>query len=129
MENLHVWDSEDLLSGSLLAPMRLDSNYDEADEDYTGEVYLQPRSHRVVFMSGGMLNRCYGGPEEGGWWYDGFDPQIEVAMTVYDVQTLRTALGHVEALLRLRNSDADERDLKMVVRTGRFYRPGRPYYE
>lgn len=129
MENIWVRDNEDLLTGNLLAPMRLDTHYDEVDEDYTGEVFLQERGHRVVFISGGTMNRSYGGPEEGGWYYDHFDTNIEFSVTVYDVETLRQVISHIEALLRLRYSDIDVRDLQIIVKTGDFFCQRRPHYE
>jgi hypothetical protein len=129
MENIYVRDYEELLSGNLFAPMRLDRNYDEVDADFEGEVFLQERRHRIVYITGGDFARAYGGPEEGGWWYDRFDPEIEFVLTVRDENTLRQAISHVEALLWLRHPDSEARDLGIFISARGFHEPGRPHYE
>ena len=129
MEKIWVRDTEDLLDGNLLAPMRLSKHYDEVDEDYEGETFLQERHHRVVYISGGTTGRAYGGPEEGGWYYDFFDSQVEFCLSVNDEDTLRQAVSHVEALLRLRYPHEDSSDLEIIIRTGDFFQQHRPHYE
>lgn len=129
MENIYVRDYQDLLDGNLLAPIRMDADYNEVDEDYEGPVYLSDRHSRIVYISGGTFSRAYGGPEEGGWYYDAFDPQVEFAITVKDEVTLRLAIGHIEGLLLLRNPGLDLREMGIYIRTDAFHAPGRPHYE
>ena len=129
MGNIYVRDSFDLLDGQLLAPQRFNDYYDEVDEDYEGETFLQERYHRTVYISGGIMHRAYGGPEEGGWWYDHFDPWVEFCLTVNDEATLRKAIEHVDAMLRLRHDDDDVRDLEIILRADHFFQQHRPRYE
>ena len=129
MEKIWVRDSQDLLDGNLLAPMRLSKHCDEVDEDYEGETFLQTRYHRMVYISGGSLRRAYGGPEEGGWWYDHFDPSVEVCVSVRDEDTLRRAISHVESLLRLQHDGEDIRNLEIIIRADGFFQQRRPHYE
>jgi len=57
-------------------------DFDPVDQDlYQGETmpedkYSPPQTRGVgcVAFTFGMVDRCYGGPEEGGWWYDRFEP-------------------------------------------------------
>ena len=129
MEPIYVRDYEDLLNGQLLAPIRFDADYNEVDDSYGGSVYLQNRHHRVVYISGGFMTQAYGGPEEGGWYYDHFNTVVEFSLTVYDEARLREALGHVEALMGLRFHGEDTRDLAIFLTTDDYYRPGRQHYE
>lgn len=128
MENIYVRDYQDLLDGNLLAPMRLNDDWDEVakDEPHT---FTQTRWHRVVYISGGDLARAYGGPEEGGWWYDHFGPEIEVCLSVNTEEQLRQAVSHVEGLLRLMHPHDETDELAIFLRTDGFHRPGRPHYE
>lgn len=129
MEPIYVRDYQDLLDGNLLAPYRFDMRDNEVGEDYEGEVWTQERGHRIVYISGGTFMRACGGPEEGGWWYDHFDPVVEFCLTVYSEDTLRQAISHVEALVRLRYPEANANELGIYIQTGDFYRPGRQHYE
>lgn len=38
------------------------------------------------FITEYRVARPYGGPEEGGWWYDDFEPTGEVVATVFDAR-------------------------------------------
>jgi hypothetical protein len=44
-------------------------------------VYLEPRVYGGIdFLNAYNSNRLYGGPEEGGWWYDTGDPVASVPL-------------------------------------------------
>jgi hypothetical protein len=129
MENIYVRDYQDLLDGNILAPIRMDAHYNEVGDDYEGPAYLAKRHNRIVYISGGTFTRAYGGPEEGGWYYDAFDPQIEFAISVKDEVTLRLAISNIESLLLLRNPDLDLQEMGIYLRSDDFHNPGRPHYE
>jgi hypothetical protein len=38
-----------------------------------GTGYLQFSDDHMVYVNVYAVERCYGGPEEGGWWYDWYD--------------------------------------------------------
>lgn len=126
MENIYVQDHYDLLNGYLLSewvdkhgcPTRPN------DDDAT----LEDVGSRHVFISGGYTSRAYGGPEEGGWWYDHFTPTVEVEMVVSDADKLREAVSHVESLLRIQHGE-DWDTLRIALQPHEPYRPGRPRYE
>lgn len=63
----------------------------------------------------GFVTRVYGGPEEGGWWYDAFDPT-----RVFVVRRARRE--RLRALLDLWLSAVNEgrRELSSVLSTGRY---------
>lgn len=117
-----VWvqDSFELLDGELLTPYHVDE---------MGTVYTQTRFTREVFISAGDVSRRYGGPEEGGWWYDWFTSVLDLSLDVSSVEDLTTALTHVEALLRMTLPHEESRDLRIVIQPDSFYRQEPMRYE
>lgn len=113
IDGIWVRDSFDLLDGLLLEPEE-------------GETY--PRQYREVFISGGFLEQRYGGPEEGGWWYDAFDPQIEITMYPRNEEELIRALHNVASLVKLRTPWDDVRK-EIIIRPDEYHQQSRPYYE
>ena len=120
INDVWVQDSFELLDGELLSPYHTDEN---------GTVYTQTRFTREVFISAGDVARRYGGPEEGGWWYDWFDSVLDLSLHVSSVEDLTTALTHVEALLRMTLPHEESRDLKIVIQPDSFYRQEAMRYE
>jgi hypothetical protein len=46
----------------------------EGKEELAEKVFRDAAGHEVInFISVYSITRCYGGPEEGGWYYDHFD--------------------------------------------------------
>lgn len=112
-----ISDSFDLLDGELLTP-------EEDEEGYTPD----KRYFREVFISGGIYNERYGGPEEGGWWYDSFDPQIEIVMYPKSEQQLIDAIRHVIGLVMLRSPWEDVKK-GFIIRPDHFFMQQREHYE
>lgn len=114
-----------------------DMGADDYDED-TGPEAKPLRLERFVGVTAytvGLANRAYGGPEEGGWWYDTFEP-----VRVFYVTNKRSARVRLrlEALCKRMNKAEGRRDPSSVscdgywtVSGGAVTRPqpeGRPYY-
>lgn len=126
-----VWvrDPFDLLCGSLLAPARADKYGEAVSDDYEGEVVLYDRFVRNVFISAGTTCRAYGGPEEGGWWYDHFDTSFQFAATFDNEEALKTALDYITNLLIIQQPHEELRDLQVILYTDDFFVQRRPHYE
>ena len=63
----------------------------EGDEDAIGIVRQLDISERVcqtgLWLSRYVIEECYGGPEEGGWWYDWSELDWSECLTVEDLVT------------------------------------------
>lgn len=57
------------------------------------EIQADPR-----FVSVYMVTRCYGGPEEGGWWYDSYE--LRASLPIADYLEGAPSADEVEAFLR-----------------------------
>lgn len=64
------------------------------------ETYLEPKPEVPKFfcVAIGLEDRAYGGPEEGGWWYDTFEPLDEYAHMTKIVITAEEAYRHRDEL-------------------------------
>jgi hypothetical protein len=100
----------DTWGGNLLAP---------DEEGY-------PRRHRLVYILGGFDVQAYGGPEEGGWYYDHFTETFRIETFVGTEDMLVDILKKVDELLTLTLGD-----IRTVIRIGVEDWPhfGRPHYE
>lgn len=90
------------------------------DED----VYL--RGSRLVFILAGTTSWEYGGPEEGGWWYDHFHEAFRVAVSVDSEDALATVLTKVNELLTLVEG-ASHQSIRIGVEDWPHFQ--RPHYE
>lgn len=88
---------------------------------------------KIVFVSAYEVTRHYGGPEEGGWWYDWYELIQSVPVAVTDIDTM---IDH----LKEKHGDRAEGDRFSVLggvavsvlvedQAGEFQTKGRPYYE
>lgn len=63
----------------------------EGDEDAIGIVRQLDISERIcqtgLWLSRYTVEQCYGGPEEGGWWYDWWDLDWSECLTLEDLVT------------------------------------------
>lgn len=48
---------------------------------------------RPLLVSEYTVDRLYGGPEEGGWWYDDWEPTGNVAALVFDQSAAHAVAG------------------------------------
>lgn len=98
--NARISDTDELLSYSAKDPFTGKVNawggtLLDADED--GDA----RGYRRVFIIAGTTTWAYGGPEEGGWYYDHFHDDFQVEVVVRSDQELLTVLAKVDELLTL----------------------------
>jgi len=131
-KNIKIVDNFDLLDRELLH-VWLDENGEET-YDLSRKRARQVAQTRVVYISGGFLSSQYGGPEEGGWWYDHFTSILDVSVVVTKEEQLRAAIFHVDALLRLQMpsdlyGETSLDDVQIVIRPDRFHQSHRPDYE
>jgi hypothetical protein len=73
--------------------LRMLKDLDRAQE---AEYWLQ--SAGTVYMGVVECDREYGGPEEGGWWYDSYTTHFRVSLHPTEVEE---ALPHVRALAKI----------------------------
>lgn len=85
-----------------------------------------------------LLDRAYGGPEEGGWWYD--CGEFQRGFTCYTAKKAERIRRLVQRIADARNTDGGNHDLSSVLCEGRYEahierHPGksfptvRPHYE
>ena len=129
INDIWVHDPYDLLDGNLLAPIRTDRHGEEVADDYEGEVFLYDRFGRVVFISAGTTHRAYGGPEEGGWWYDHFETAFQFAATFENEEALKTTLDYITNLLIIQKPHEELQDMQIILQTEGFFVQRRPHYE
>lgn len=86
------------------------------------------------------VNRGYGGPEEGGWWYDYGSVSVSFAIPSGDQEEAKAKLILAQSIVDDWNGDGENRDLGSVNCVGSFLcwiedHPGRdfpdrkPHYE
>ena len=91
----------------------------------------------IVFVNAYLVHRCYGGPEEGGWWYDAGEPLASVPVERGDeaaIESWRATLLSKfadRANPRGRGSVIGGPDLEVYVEdhTAAYFPAERPYYE
>lgn len=85
---------------------------------------VQPKAKYITIY---LVNRSYGGPEEGGWWYDTGDPVFTIRVNGRNRLHYRRI---AERFCRLYNRG--RRDLSSILcegvyRWGESNKPGKPY--
>lgn len=104
----------------------------EDDDIWEGSIKLKPAVMvGCVAYTVGQIDRVYGGPEEGGWWYDKFTPLRTFIVPTAKAARVRVLLGRWET-----RQNAGRRPLHSVLSDGlAVVRPGicgetpRPHYE
>jgi len=102
-------------------------------EAHAAEYSASPE--RTIFVNVYLIDRAYGGPEEGGWWYD-----CGQIIAVYPCDTKEAASKLKDWLEKGRYSNEGRRDIGSVLSEGIFnvvlaWEPGenypryRPHYE
>jgi hypothetical protein len=94
-------------------------------------------SHGPLYVNVYIYDKAYGGPEEGGWWFNTFEPVSSVR--VYGKRKIETELLKAENFCNTeneeRNSDVESvcSDGKYIVCTefhkAKFYPRTKPHYE
>jgi hypothetical protein len=86
---------------------RFNVDYDELPEECTPlqfsdpvqitNEYVNPDGTQAYFVTVYEIDRCYGGPEEGGWWYDAGEPiRFYVCRSHDEAQDVREQLSNGE---------------------------------
>jgi hypothetical protein len=91
----------------------------------------------VKYVNAYRVSRHYGGPEEGGWWYDSGEPLASVPLELDSTQeTIQTVRDRLTALLgwtdsRNRYSVLGGDDFEIYVQSepAAHFPDGRPHYE
>lgn len=123
---------------------RLDPNIDPAEEEYQdieidtpkkliGVIKQYFETHPLVYVNAYSVSRCYGGPEEGGWWYDDYEPLASVPVLKKNDNVELAKKMLTEALAwenpRGRGSVIGGSDFVILVQDHMAERRGRPRYE
>jgi hypothetical protein len=61
-----------------------DHQYDD-DDDYPPEGYVKPGAESLMYVNAYEITRHYGGPEEGGWWYNHRNPIASIPVKAISV--------------------------------------------
>ena len=91
--NITLTEAQVAMLRKLLSPSvePTDDGGYEGDEDAIGIIRQLDISERVcqtgLWLSRYTIEECYGGPEEGGWWYDGWYLDWSECLTVEDLVT------------------------------------------
>lgn len=64
-----------IIQSTVISEYLPEPDYGESDSDYTRKIDKDIVGIGLVAFTIGHTRRVYGGPEEGGWWYDSFDPE------------------------------------------------------
>lgn len=104
------------------------SDYDDAPDEP-----LSP----IIYVNAYLVDRLYGGPEEGGWWYDAGEPLASVPVDRDDEAAIEswraklTATFADRAGARGRGSVLGGPDLEVYIEdhTAAYFPTERPYYE
>jgi len=63
-----------------------DCDYDhQYDDDYPPEGYVKPGAESLMYVNAYEITRHYGGPEEGGWWYNHRNPVASIPVKAISV--------------------------------------------
>lgn len=109
------------------------SDYDDPPDDPPDEALPSP----IVFVNAYLVDRLYGGPEEGGWWYDSGAPLASVPVDRGDEAAIEmwraklTTMFSDRAGSRSRSSVIGGPDIEVYVEdhTAAYFPAERPYYE
>jgi len=110
--------------------------------DYADDGVLEADTPPFYCVSIYMVDRAYGGSEEGGWWYDCGEPALEYAEHTRIFTTLEDARAYREELHELCGElNVGRRDIGSVLSDGQYaaivdwghyptaYPATRPHYE
>ena len=95
-------------------------------------------SNGLRWVNAYLVDRCYGGPEEGGWWFDSGESIATVPMSPGTSEA--DAEREVERLRRIFSDEGSDRDRSSVLggpnlevwiedHQGRDFPEARPHYE
>lgn len=74
----------------------LEDYYEDGETPSCGNCQGDGRERHQVYANVYRVSRCYGGPEEGGWWYDVGEPlesvRIDPLITTEEVEALEKRL-------------------------------------
>mgnify|MGYP003400567908 FL=1 len=68
----------------------------------------------MYFISEYQVDRCYGGPEEGGWWYD-WNDFVKVIATAGDEDDAYRVCRALNAAAKKEREEGGERDRYSVI--------------
>lgn len=91
----------------------------------------------IVYVNAYLVSRCFGGPEEGGWWYDAGEPLASVPLDEGDKAGIERWSATLMAKFadranpRGRGSVIGGPDLEVYVEDhmAAYFPAERPYYE
>lgn len=108
----------------------------EAGLDSAEEVITKVAEHTIRFVNAYSVERCYGGPEEGGWWYDAGEPIASIPIRGSDDPesakgALRAMFGWPRERSQGRYSVLGGADFEIYVEDGppEAFPKQRPHYE
>jgi len=80
-------------------------------EGFNGYTDIDDPNNVLVYVNVYLNDRCYGGPEEGGWWYDTLEP-------VYCVPTTLDHAVKIREILEKEYSNEGRRPIESVLSEG-----------
>lgn len=85
----------------------------------------QERQHPPTYYSVAIVlhNRSYGGPEEGGWWYDTYDPVDRYALLTKIIEKKEEAFKaktELEKLIEEKQLNKGRRQIWSLASQGRY---------
>lgn len=108
-----------------------------SDYDDPSDVPPETTPSPIVFVNAYLVDRLYGGPEEGGWWYDSGEPLAAVPVDRSDEAAIEswraklTTMFSDRAGSRGRGSVIGGPDLEVYIEdhVAAYFPAERPYYE
>lgn len=107
-----------------------------AEQDSAPTDDAPPAKSWPVYVNAYEVGQCYGGREEGGWWYDSGEPLASIPCM--DAEQIAAARAHLQAVFgptyegaRDRTSVIGEPNLEIYEEehTAKFFPETRPHYE
>lgn len=105
----------------------------------TQHKYATPDGKKLVFVNAYSVCRCYGGPEEGGWWYDSGRPLASVPVIEDDETVIEMEKKRITELMgwpvgptrqgRYSVIGGDDFEICVEDEPGQPYPAERPHYE
>ena len=72
------------------------------------------------FVNTYFMERCYGGPQEGGWWYDCGEPIESINLGICSQEEAEELRDERWEIWRKRNEEEGRRDISSVLSTGQY---------
>lgn len=89
---------------------------DGEPQEFSQPAILNPNGAPATFVNVYRVERCYGGPEEGGWWYDTGEPVGSVVVQgSVETHVVRTRLEREYPFTRARYSVLGGEDYSVRV--------------